>query len=98
MRLVREGGYAAQFEMHSPTSQYGQLARREAYADVDVATTMRALVDEITSGRFADEWDHERDEGYPTLVRLRDQHAGPAVREFEESLRRQLGEQAVTSN
>jgi ketol-acid reductoisomerase len=95
MRLVREGGYAAQFEMHSPTSQYGQLARRESYADVDIATTMRALVDEITSGRFADEWDHERDEGYPTLVRLREQHAGPAVREFEESLRRELGEHAV---
>jgi ketol-acid reductoisomerase len=95
MRLVREGGYAAQFEMHSPTSQYGQLARREAYAEVDIATTMRALVDEITSGRFADEWDHERDEGYPNLVRLREQHAGPAVREFEESLRRQLGEHAA---
>lgn len=98
MRLVREGGYTAQFQMHSPTSQYGQLARREAYSDVDIATTMRALVDEITSGRFADEWDHERDEGYPNLVRLRDQHAGPAVREFEEALRRQLGEQAVTGS
>jgi ketol-acid reductoisomerase len=95
MRLVREGGYAAQFEMHSPTSQYGQLARREAYADVDIGTTMRALVDEITSGRFAGEWDHERDEGYPNLVRLREQHAGPAIRQFEESLRTQLGEQAV---
>ena len=27
-RLLREGGYAAQFEHHSPTSQYGQLSRR----------------------------------------------------------------------
>jgi ketol-acid reductoisomerase len=96
MRLVREGGYAAQFEMHSPTSQYGQLARREEYAGVDIGTTMRRLVDEITSGRFADEWDAERDAGYPNLVRLRDRHAGPAVREFEESLRRQLGEAVVS--
>src|ERR1700683_3110931 len=56
MRLVREGGYAAQFEFHSPTSQYGQLTRREAYRDIDVGTTMRRLVDEIVSGRFADEW------------------------------------------
>jgi ketol-acid reductoisomerase len=57
---------------------------------------MRRLVDEITSGRFADEWDAERDAGYPNLVRLRDRHAGPAVREFEESLRRQLGEAVVS--
>jgi len=96
MRLVREGGYAAQFEFHSPTSQYGQLTRREAYADVDLATTMRALVDEIVSGRFADEWDAERDAGYPNLVALRERHAGPAVREFEEALRRQLGEGAIS--
>jgi ketol-acid reductoisomerase len=95
MRLVREGGYAAQFEFHSPTSQYGQLTRREAYSDVDVTTKMRALVDDIESGRFADEWDAERDAGYPQLVSLRERHAGPAVREFEESLRRQLGEGVI---
>jgi ketol-acid reductoisomerase len=95
MRLVREGGYAAQFEFHSPTSQYGQLTRRDAYADVDVATTMRRLVDDIESGRFADEWDAERDAGYPKLVTLRERHAGPAVRAFEEALRRQLGEGAT---
>ncbi len=95
MRLVREGGYAAQFEFHSPTSQYGQLTRRDAYASTDVLTTMRALVDDIESGRFADEWDAERDAGYPKLVSLRERHAGPAVREFEEALRRQLGEGAI---
>ncbi|MFO7591215.1 MAG: NAD(P)-binding domain-containing protein [Acidimicrobiia bacterium] len=97
MRLVRTGGYAKQFEYHSPTSQYGQLSRREAYADVDVATTMRALVEGITSGAFADEWDAERDADYPVLRELRERHAGPAVREFEESMRRQLGEGALRS-
>jgi len=95
MRLVREGGYAAQFEFHSPTSQYGQLTRREEYAGVDIGATMRRLVDDIASGRFADEWDAERDAGYPNLVRLRERHAGPAVREFEEALRRELGEGAI---
>ncbi len=95
MRLVREGGYAAQFEFHSPTSQYGQLTRRDAYAPLDVAPRMRELVDDIESGRFADEWDAERDAGYPKLVALRERHAGPAVREFEEGLRRELGEGAI---
>jgi ketol-acid reductoisomerase len=98
MRLVRESGYAFQFGFHSPTSQYGQLSRREAYGDagVDVGTTMRRLVDDIVSGKFADEWDAERDAGYPKLEALREQHAGPAVQQFEEALRKQLGEGAVS--
>jgi ketol-acid reductoisomerase len=95
MRLVREGGYAAQFGFHSPTSQYGQLTRRDAYADLDVLSTMNRLVDDISSGKFADEWDAERDAGYPTLEELRERHAGPAVREYEEGLRRELGEGAI---
>jgi ketol-acid reductoisomerase len=94
MRLVRESGYAAQFEYHSPTSQYGQVSRRGEYDDVDVTSVMRRLVDDIASGRFADEWDAERDAGYPNLVRLREQYAGPAVAEFETDLRRQLGQGA----
>ena len=95
MRLVRESGYAAQFGYHSPTSQYGQLTRRGEYDHLDLATTMRRLVDDITSGRFADEWDAERDADYPVLKELRERHAGPAVREFEEALRRELGEGAA---
>jgi ketol-acid reductoisomerase len=90
-RLLREVGYAVQSEFHSPTSQYGQLSRRGRFDHLDVTTTMRALTDDITSGRFADEWDAERDAGYPTLTRLKEQHAGPAVREYEADLRRRLG-------
>jgi ketol-acid reductoisomerase len=96
MRLVREGGYAAQFEFHSPTSQYGQLTRRGAYDLPALGDTMRQLVDDIASGRFADEWDAERDAGYPRLVELREQFAGPSVREFEEQLRQELGPGVVT--
>ena len=42
-------------------------------------------------GRFADEWDAERDAGYPTLTRLKELHAGPAVRQYEAELRTRLG-------
>jgi ketol-acid reductoisomerase len=96
-RVLREVGYAVQSEFHSPTSQYGQLTRRGRYDHLDVLTPMRALVDDIDSGRFADEWDAERDAGYPTLTRLKEQHAGPAVREFEAELRRRLGPGVVTT-
>jgi ketol-acid reductoisomerase len=90
-RLLREVGYAVQSEYHSPTSQYGQLSRRGRYDHLDLHTTMEAITADIESGRFADEWDAERDAGYPTLAALKEQHAGPAVRAFEQDLRRRLG-------
>jgi ketol-acid reductoisomerase len=93
-RLLREVGYAVQSEFHSPTSQYGQLTRRGRYDHLDFLATMRGLADDIESGQFADEWDAERDAGYPTLKKLKEQHAGPAVRSFEADLRRRLGPEA----
>jgi ketol-acid reductoisomerase len=93
-RLMREGGYAAQFEHHSPTSQYGQLSRRDRFDHYDVAATMREIVDGIDSGAFADEWDAERDAGYPVLTTMRAAAAGPEVAAFERELRSQLGQGA----
>ena len=86
-RMLREEGFVAQLDHHSPTSQYGQLSRRGRYDHLDVAAVMRELTDEITSGRFADEWDAERDTGHQRLAELRDQHAGPVVAEFERAVR-----------
>lgn len=89
-RRLREEGFVAQMEYHSPTSQYGQLTRAHAYDSLDVAARMRELVDDIASGRFADEWDAERDAGHPTLARLKAE-----LREtrapLEAQLRGQLG-------
>jgi ketol-acid reductoisomerase len=95
-RLLREVGYAVQSEFHSPTSQYGQLTRRDRFAYLEVLPTMRELADDIESGRFADEWDAERDAGYPRLTALKAQHVGPAVRAFEAELRKRLGPGVAT--
>jgi ketol-acid reductoisomerase len=94
-RLVRLEGGAAQTLHHSPTSQYGQLSRVGKYDHLDVAGTMRTLVDDITSGRFADEWDAEREAGYPKLEELRGRALAPEILAFEEDLRTKLGERAV---
>jgi ketol-acid reductoisomerase len=91
-RLVRLEGGAAQMAYHSPTSQYGQLSRAGRYNHLDVAATMRELVDYLVSGQFADEWDAERDGGYPRLDALRAKAAAPEVLAFEADLRARLGE------
>jgi ketol-acid reductoisomerase len=95
-RLLRTEGYAAQMEHHSPISQYGQLSRQHEYDHLDVPTTMRAIVDGIASGRFADEWRAERDAGGATFDRLKKEAVGPEIVAWEQELRQQLGEQAVT--
>src|SRR5438874_1764549 len=97
-RLVRLEGGAAQTLHHSPTSQYGQLTRTGRFDHLDVAATMRQLVSDITSGRFADEWDAERDAGYPRLEALRAKALAPEILAFEEDLRTKLGERAVTEH
>ena len=94
-RLVRLEGGAAQMTYHSPTSQYGQLSRSGRYDHLDIVATMRELVDDIASGRFADEWDAERDAGYPHLEALRATAMAPEILAFEEDLRTKLGERAL---
>ncbi len=90
-RLLREVGSHVQAEFHSPTSQYGQLSRREAYMHLDIAATMSALVEDIRSGKFADEWDAERDSGYALLNELKAKHHGPEAIAFDEDLRSKIG-------
>ena len=94
-RLVRLEGGAAQTLHHSPTSQYGQLSRVGRFDHLDVAATMRELVGDIVSGRFAEEWDDERAAGYPRLEALRAKALAPDILDFEEDLRTKLGERAV---
>lgn len=90
-RLLKEVGFVGQLGFHSPTSQYGQLSRRGSFDELDFGTPMQKLLDDITSGRFADEWDHESHEGYPRLEELKRTHAGPGIQAFEEEMRSRLG-------
>jgi len=89
--LLRKEGFAAQLEHHSPASQFGQLARRGSYDALDFVPFMQAIVREIASGQFADEWDAESRGGYARLKELKELHAGPAVRAMENDLRSRLG-------
>lgn len=94
-RLLREIGFVGQLDLHSPASQYGQLSRRGHFNDLDFKPAMRDMTNYIVSGKFADEWDAECEKGMPTLTSLREKHAGPAIKEFEASLRKRLGPDAA---
>ena len=70
-RSLREVGYAAQLEYHSPTSQYGQLSRGAAIRPPRRRRDDARAHRRHRLGRFADEWDAERDAGYPKLATMR---------------------------
>jgi ketol-acid reductoisomerase len=93
-RILRETGFAEQLELHSPTSQYGQLSRRGRFDHLDVASTMREIAAGIRSGAFADEWDEEARGGCKSLAELKAQHAGEAIKALERDMRRKLGPNA----
>ena len=86
-RLVRLEGYAAQMGTTRRRASTASCRGATATSHLDVAGTMREIVDGIASGAFADEWDAERDAGHPTLARMREESAGPLVAEFERDLR-----------
>ena len=94
-RLLRLEGYAAQMAHHSPISQYGQLSRADAYDHVDIAGRMRELVEHITSGAFAADWDAESEADHPTLAKLREQALPRELVGWERELRQNLGEAAI---
>lgn len=89
--MLRTEGFVAQLEHHSPASQYGQLSRRGRYDALDFSPLMKDIVANIDSGAFADEWDAEAANGYPTLAALKDVHAGAGVQAMEHDLMSKLG-------
>jgi ketol-acid reductoisomerase len=54
--LVYEGGLASMRHSISNTAEYGDLTRGPRVLGPDVRYRMRQLLEEIRSGRFADEW------------------------------------------
>lgn len=93
-RLLRTEGFVTQLDHHSPTSQYGQLSRRGRYDDLDINSVMKEILNDITSGKFADEWDAEAESGYQKLKELRDIHASKDMQDMEHDLMCKLGPRA----
>jgi ketol-acid reductoisomerase len=89
-RALREIGYEKQAELHSQTSQYGTLSRRERFADIDVLSRMREIVREIGGGDFAKEWAEERAAGYPRFHALKEGGQFGALSEVQDQVRKQF--------
>jgi len=69
--LMYEQGIAGMRYSVSDTAEYGDLTRGPRVINDAVRAEMRAILDEIQTGRFADEWIAESESGRPNFSALR---------------------------
>ena len=85
--LMWEGGLTGMRHSISDTAEFGDLTRGPRVVDELVREKMRALLEDIRSGRFAQEWIAEMDAGEPRLRELRAQAADQELERVGKELR-----------
>jgi ketol-acid reductoisomerase len=79
-----ELGMVKQWELHSHTSQYGSMTRSARFADLDLASRMKTVLEEIRSGAFAREWQAERAAGLPVFRQAKEMARHHPMVQWEE--------------
>lgn len=87
---MAELGVVEQSALHSPTSQYGSMSRGMRFMLPELRTRMWEGLEEIRSGRFAQEWAAEYAAGTPTLEALKEAARSLPLHELEQELRQAL--------
>ncbi|NDJ60469.1 MAG: NAD(P)-binding domain-containing protein [Chloroflexi bacterium] len=84
LRQAGKNGLMEALKLQSLTSQYGVLSRYERFADLKLERLMEITMEEIRSGRFAEEWAKEYAADYPRLQALRKLREGLDMWELEQ--------------
>ncbi|GGJ01507.1 ketol-acid reductoisomerase (NADP(+)) 1 [Halobellus salinus] len=78
-------GIVSQMDLHSQTSQYGQLLGLSEFDREPIREFMRERLAAIDSGEFADEWADEQASGYERLSSLREGYESSEFIETEQA-------------
>ncbi len=78
-------GLVSQMDLHSRTSQYGQLLGLTEFDREPIREFMRDRLDAIDSGEFADDWTAEQESGYERLSSLRQEYESSEFVETEQA-------------
>ena len=91
-RAMAQKGMFEQMRFHSPTSQYGVLSRRKdaTGGDESLRERMKTALENIRSGRFAQEWTREQQSGYPLFERLRSEALAHPLNQADQAVRQML--------
>jgi len=85
--LIYEGGIANMRYSISDTAEYGDMTRGPRIITDETRAEMRRILDDIQSGRFANEWILENQAGRPVFNALRKKSAEHPIEEVGERLR-----------
>jgi ketol-acid reductoisomerase len=85
--LMYEHGIAGMRYSISDTAEYGDLTRGPRVINSAVREEMRRILDEIQSGRFADEWIAENKAGRPRFNQLREEGRTHPIEQVGSELR-----------
>ncbi|MGH2686595.1 MAG: ketol-acid reductoisomerase, partial [Actinomycetota bacterium] len=77
--LMYEQGIAGMRYSISDTAEYGDLTRGPRVINEAVKAEMRTILDEISSGKFADEWIAESESGRASYRKLQDEGAAHPI-------------------
>src|SRR6516162_5120264 len=85
--LIYEGGISNMRYSISDTAEYGDMTRGPRTATETTRAEMREILDEIQTGKFAQEWILENQAGRPVFNALRKKAAEHQIEEVGEQLR-----------
>lgn len=89
--LIYEHGIEGMWKAVSNTAEYGGRTRGPRLIDARVRETMRRILEDIQSGRFAQEWVEEAKRGIPTLKRMREEGKEHLIEKIGKELRKWAG-------
>ncbi len=86
---IREVGMLRQMEYHSHTSQYGSITRGQRFQEIgeSVKSRMQQVLDEIRSGKFAEEWSRQQEKAGELFARVREAREKSPMADWEERAR-----------
>ncbi|HPM41467.1 MAG TPA: ketol-acid reductoisomerase [bacterium] len=84
--VMERHGIAGLFSRISDTARYGALTRGSALVDSGVRERMSAMLEEIRSGRFAEELTEEASRGYPRTKLLSAEAAAHPIERIHEEM------------
>lgn len=89
--LIHERGIAGMHLAISNTAEYGEYVTGPRIIDAHVKDAMRAVLADVQSGKFANQWMAEHRAGGPNLTNLREAAAAHPIEEAGRSVRAMLG-------
>jgi ketol-acid reductoisomerase len=84
LKQAATSGLMNALQTHALTAQYGVLSRFERFNDLKVERLMEITLEEIRSGKFAQEWSREYDADYPHLRTLLQKRLSMELWEMEQ--------------